>query len=806
MRVSATLFAALMFVATAAFADDNDVRFFETKIRPLLASKCYKCHGPEKQESGLRLDTFKGIIEGGDSGPAVEPESAEESLLINAVGYTNEALQMPPEAPLAKQQIADLRRWVDLGVPHPDAGGRRLPRQSTDDIKDGRQFWSFRPVEDPTLPIVQNSAWPKTAIDFFVLDKLEENNLEPALPADKQTLIRRATFDLTGLPPTRTEIESFLADDSPQAFSKVVDRLLASMAYGERWGRHWLDVARYADSNGLDENIAHGNAWRYRDYVVTSLNQDKPFDQFVLEQLAGDLLPAGDLRTRNERLIATGFLSLGPKVLAEVDEAKMEMDIVDEQIDTFGRAFLGLTLGCARCHAHKFDPIRTEDYYALAGIFKSTRTMEHFKKIARWYENPIATPADTARKKAYDEKIAATKQAIAGLVSQATDQLKQVQGPAFKPPKDVEKHFPEKVRVELKELRAQLARLEKSPPELPTAMGVTEGNVSDVRVHQRGSHLSKGKLVPRAVPVVFRDHEDLRFDQKQSGRLQLARWLVSDDHPLTSRVFVNRVWRWHFGRGLVESTDNFGQLGSRPSHPQLLDWLARRFVKRGWSIKHLHREIMLSATYQMSSQFDQQKTDADPENRLLWRMNLRRLEAEEIRDAVLAVAGALDRTMGGSLLHVKNREFIFNHTSKDETSYNTNRRSLYLPVVRNHLYEVFSLFDYADASTPNGNRTATVVAPQLLFVMNSEFVTDAAQQLARRIMKSHSMDDAARVRQVVMLCHGRRPTDEHLKSYLNYLDVARREFASQNPEQAELQTWTSLCHVTLACNAFLYVR
>jgi len=772
----------------------------------LLAAKCYECHGPEKQESGLRLDTFEGIIQGGDSGPAIEPESAGESLLINAVGYENEELQMPPESPLTKQQIADLGRWIDLGVPHPDADGKKMSRRSGADIEEGRNFWSFQPVADPKLPVVENPNWAKRPIDYFVLAKLEENNLQPAATADKQTLIRRATFDLTGLPPTQAEIESFLADDSPQAFAKVVDRLLASPAYGERWGRHWLDVARYADSNGLDENIAHGNAWRYRDYVVAAINQDKPFDQFVLEQLAGDLLPTDDLRTRHQRLIATGFLSLGPKVLAEVDEAKMEMDIVDEQIDTVGRAFMGLTLGCARCHAHKFDPIRTEDYYALAGIFKSTRTMEHFKKIARWYENPIATPEDTARKKAHDEKIAAAKETIKKVVSETTDELQKARGPDFEPPKDVEKLFPEKTREEIKRIRDELALLEKSTPELPTAMGVTEGTVSDVRVHQRGSHLSQGKLIKRAVPVVFRDHKAPTFDQQRSGRLQLARWLVDEEHPLTSRVFVNRVWRWHFGRGLVESTDNFGQLGSRPSHPDLLDWLARRLVENGWSIKRLHREIMLSATYQMNSQFDQQKMDADPENRLLWRMNLRRLEAEEIRDSLLAAAGMLDRTMGGSLLHVKNREFIFNHTSKDETSYESNRRSLYLPVVRNHLYEVFSLFDYADASTPNGNRTATVVAPQLLFVMNSEFVTAAAEELARRILKSNVMDDAARVRQLVMLCHGRRPTDEHLKTCLHYLDLARQEFSGESLAERELQSWASLCHVTLACNAFLYVR
>jgi hypothetical protein len=806
MRTSATLLLGFVLVGVNVNADDDGVRFFETKIRPLFVAKCYECHGPKKQESGLRLDTYDGIIAGGDSGPAIEPDSAEESLLINAVGYENEELQMPPEGPLTKQQVADLKRWIDLGAPHPDADDKKRPRRSKIDIEEGRDFWSFRPIANSKLPDVQNASWVNAPIDFFILARLENKDLEPNHPADKPTLIRRATFDLTGLPPTPAEIKAFLADESPQAFATVVDRLLASPVYGERWGRHWLDVARYADSNGLDENIAHGNAWRYRDYVVAAFNQDKPFDQFLVEQLAGDLVASDDIATQHERLIATGFLSLGPKVLAEVDETKMEMDIVDEQIDTVSRAFMGLTFGCARCHDHKFDPLRSEDYYALAGVFKSTRTMEHFKKIARWNEVSIATPDDVASKKTHDEKIAATKTKLAEVSRDATEQLKKERGAGFKPPSDVEKLFPEPVRAELKGLKDELAQLEKSAPELPTAMGVTDGKVNNVRVHLRGSHLSQGKLAVRAVPAVFRNDSVPKFNEQQSGRLQLAQWLVAEEHPLTSRVIVNRIWRWHFGRGLVESTDNFGQLGSRPSHPLLLDWLARRFVQSGWSIKQLHRTIMLSATYQMSGQYEQQKVDIDPENRLLWRMNLRRLEAEEIRDSVLATAGTLDRKMCGTLLHVKNREFIFNHTSKDETSYDSNRRSLYLPVVRNNLYGVFSLFDYSDASTTTGNRSTTVVAPQLLFVMNSDFVIGASEQLARNTLNSNVMDDAERIRQLVLLCHGREPTDEHVETALHYLKLARAEFASDSRDEIELQSWASLCHVTLACNAFIYVR
>ncbi|MEK6233728.1 MAG: DUF1549 domain-containing protein, partial [Planctomycetales bacterium] len=364
-------------------AKEAGVRFFETNIRPVLARRCGKCHGAEEQEGGLRLDSLAAIQRGGESGTAIIAGKPEQSLLITAIRRQNQDLLMPPEGKkLSDRQIKDFERWVRIGVPYPGASVASLVAKKTD-WDAARRFWAFRSPVVPPLPSVKNTAWVKTPIDRFILAGLEKRDLAPARLADRRTLIRRATFDLLGLPPTPDEIEAFLSDKSPDAFRSVVNRLLDSPQYGVRWGRHWLDVARYADSNGLDENVAHGNAWRYRNYVINAFNDDKPFNQFVVEQLAGDLLATKNAAVRRERLIATGFLSLGPKVLAEVDEAKMEMDIVDEQVDVVGRAFMGLTLGCARCHDHKFDPIPTTDYYALAGVFKSTRSMEHFKKIAR---------------------------------------------------------------------------------------------------------------------------------------------------------------------------------------------------------------------------------------------------------------------------------------------------------------------------------------------------------------------------------------------------------------------------------------
>jgi hypothetical protein len=686
------------------------------------------------------------------------------------------------------------------------------------DLEQARKHWAFEPAADPPLPAVRVDDWATSPIDAFILAGLEAKGLSPAPPADKRTLIRRVTFDLIGLPPTTEEVAAFLADDSPQAFERLVDRLLDSPHYGERWGRHWLDVARYADSNGLDENLAHGNAWRYRDYVVAAFNNDKPYDEFVREQLAGDLLPSGgsdgenDARHR-ERLIATGFLSLGPKVLAEVDEIKMEMDIVDEQIDTVGKSLLGLTLGCARCHSHKFDPLLTEDYYALAGIFKSTRTMEHFKKIARWWENSLATDEQLDEQQRHEGKVAAAKGAIDKFLKQTDDKLRETKGAEFKLPEKPEARetlYDKKTKAELVRLRAELKTLEDVAPVIPTAMGVTDGDVNDVRVHIRGSHLNQGELVPRRFPFVLAGLDQPPLPSASSGRLEFANWLTSPGHPLTARVMVNRIWRWHFGTGIVATPDNFGRQGARPTHPELLDWLSRRFVEEGWSIKRLHRAILLSSTYRMSSRYDQAAAAVDPENRLLWRFPVQRLEAEEIRDALLAVSGKLDRTIGGTLLtHVGNREFIFNHTSQDGTTYDTNRRSLYLPVVRNHVYDVLELFDFPDPAVQSGDRSSTVVAPQALLMLNSNLVMNAANDVAQRLLADDGLrtaDNAKRVDRLYELCLSRPPSEAETSRALAFVKRFTTSAKEATPQETRLKAWQALCHVVLSSNEFVYLR
>jgi hypothetical protein len=803
---------ALGTLAPAGAAPPDGEAYFEKEIRPILAAHCYQCHSTRssKIRANLTLDAADAWLKGGDLGPAVEPGNPDESLLVQAVRYNDDALKMPPKGKLSEQEIIRLERWVKMGAPGPRTSvAPRRAAASGVDLEAGRAFWSFRPPADPPVPDIKDSSWPTTTLDRFVLAALEAKGLRPAPAADRRTLIRRATFDLTGLPPTPEEVDAFLADASPEAFARVVDRLLASPQYGERWGRHWLDVARYSDSNGLDENVAFGNAWRYRDYVIDAFNRDLPFDRFLIEQLAGDLLPSdGDAETARRRLIATGFLALGPKVLAEPDEAKMEMDIIDEQVDTVGKAFLGLTLGCARCHDHKFDPISTADYYGLAGIFKSTRTMETFKKVAKWYEHPIGTEADRAGQEAHAKRVAALDDEIQGIVQDATEALGEkagsLKGPAL------EARFPAETRAELKRKREAQAKLKKEAPEVPGAIGVTEGQVVDAQINVRGNHLSLGDTVPRRVPLVLAAGGQPPFPADGSGRLELARWMADPQNPLTARVMVNRVWRWHFGRGLVQTPDNFGALGDRPVHQPLLDWLACRFVEGGWSVKRLHRLILLSSTYQTGGNVPAKALEADPENRLLARTTPRRLEAEAIRDALLAVGGSLDTTMGGSLLHVKNRDYLFNHTSQDGTKYDTPRRSVYLPVVRNHMFDLFDLFDYADASVANGDRSTTTVAPQALFMMNSEAAIRAARGLADRLLADDTADDRARVGRLYVRAYARTPSEAEAGRALRFLDAftrrAEAEIEGSEGSPARRRAWEALCQAVLASNEFLYVR
>ncbi len=1184
------------------------ISFFENKVRPLLVDRCLDCHTDEDPESELSLDSLAGMLKGGLRGPAIVIGKPEESLLIRALRHS-EVLKMPAKKKLPTAQIADVAQWIKMGAPWPNA--QPVTAWKSDPVDDAvsfseeqRSFWAFTPPVKATVPEVNNQAWIASPIDAFVLRKLGAAGLLPAPPADKRTLIRRATLDLHGLPPTPEEVDAFVADNSPHALAKLVDRLLSSPRYGERWGRHWLDVARYADSNGLDENLAFANAYRYRDYVIAAFNKDKPYDWFVQEQIAGDLLgrkPFPDWDAPYEGDIATGFLALGAKMLAEDDPVKMQMDIIDEQVDTLGRAFLGMTFGCARCHDHKFDPIPTADYYSLAGIFKSTKTMENFNVVARWQEKPLASAEATAALQQHQQRIESQQAAIKELVTQgnttivaearqhvgdyllAALELQQTEnlianatvhgeqpnplsvpgsllieadeyvrgnvlrdrtnygagigvlvnsgetpnyaeyeievekaglyqleirvaaadsrptilningrlakpdaasavtgswypdgqkwfvegffylrggtnlirlqqprffphidklllvpappdakptspdqaidafagepqdgvvlieaetvsrgnlsvltegygegigiigGPAgpnegeidvqipsdgvyqiavryaaeaarptkllidgrtikakaigevtgtwfpdtqrwflegrvrlkagqrvvrlerngpiphidkimfledshfgghaaaplgeyepkaefvrqwadflekdmqnpnspladwyaamerdadlrelaasfsaramadpeadpslaailndpggpFTVPESLVNYFPPETQDRLAELRGEEKRLQAATPNFPETMAVSEATPERLRIHIRGSHLTQGREVPRRFPRIFSHGEPTaEIGEDSSGRLEIAAWMTNPEHPLTARVIVNRIWLWHFGEGLVRSPDNFGMLGLRPTHPELLDWLAVDFVQSGWSLKRLHRKIMLSATYQMSTTFNEQAAAFDPDNKLLWRFNRKRLQAESIRDSILAAGGLLDLSMGGSILPTKNRAYVTSTANVDPVAYKTNRRSVYMPVVRSALFDVFQAFDFAEPSVSSGQRQSTTVAPQALFMMNSQIVSEATRAMAAQQLADSSGHDEARIVALYRTAYGRPPSDRELERAAAFIAAYTESLIGNQtaPEQARMKAWQSLCRVILSANEFIYVE
>jgi cytochrome c553 len=779
-------------LSAAAEDDPNAVKFFESSIRPVLAEKCYLCHGPQLQQGALRLDSREAMLKGGARGAAIVPGKPEKSWLIRAVQFADLHLKMPPTGKLKDAEIANLVAWVKMGAPWTKAAvspeAQKAAQSGTYVITpEQKRFWCFQPVQTPKIPAIKNKAWVKNPIDNFILAQLEAAGLKPAPPADKRTLIRRAYFDLIGLPPTPEEMDAFLKDTSPNAFAQVVDKLLASPHYGERWARHWLDCVRYADSNGQDENTAHAHAFRYRDYVIDALNNDLPYDQFVLEQLAGDLLPkSADEKVNYRRLTATGFLVLGPKILAEPDKVKMAMDIIDEQIDVTSKVFLGLTVSCARCHDHKFDPITQRDYYALAGIFKSTKTMATYATVARWFERPLAAQEAVDKESAHAKAVADLKKAM--------DEADKKKADAT-------------IIQALKDARASL---EKAKPSVPYAMAVQDDKVENVKVHVRGDHNNLGDIVPRHFLTVIAGENQTPLPENVSGRLELARWIANPRHPLTARVMVNRLFQWHFGRGIVGTSDNFGKLGGKPTHPELLDYLALRLVKNGWSLKKMHREIMLSATYQQSSLNPHPSTLVkDANNILLSRFNRRRLEAEPLRDAMLSISGRLDKTMGGTLLTTPNYGYVTNDQSANAAQYGSARRSIYLPVIRNALFEMFQVFDFVDPSVVSTFRTETTVAPQALFMMNNPLVVDCARQLATNLLADPQPADALRVQTAYLKVFGRPAqrgeVSKSLAFLTDYAAAVREQDQSCTPENARLKAWQSFCQALFCANEFAYV-
>jgi hypothetical protein len=980
---------AVLALGAYALADDG-TDFFEKKVRPLLTERCYECHSPDKKvKGGLRLDLRDGWAKGGDNGPAIVPGDPEKSLLISAVRYKDKDLQMPEKRKLPDEEIAILEQWVKMGAPDPRTGAETAaPKKQVGlSIAAGKKFWSYRPVQKVAPPEVKDPAWPRGDIDKFILAKIEAAHLQPAPDATPEKLIRRLYYDLTGLPPSAEEVAAFVREcssgggsgdnqttgqsdnqrasatkvslsESPivslsspnaqKAIAATVDRLLASPRFGEAWGRHWLDVARFAESSGGGRTLLFKDAWRYRDYVIEAFNADEPFDRFIREQLAGDLLPAATPEESRRQTIATAFLALGPTNYEEQDKQQLRFDVIDEQLDTLGKAFLGQTIGCARCHDHKFDPIPQRDYYAMAGILASTRTLKSYtENVARWISQPLPADANTeAALREHEEKVATGEKQLAdakaelaklskglsvatdkpgrsidpkdlpGIVIDDTaakvvgewkhstavgsyigkgyltdyntgkgektvtftppiaqagrydvrlaysyfgDRAKNVKVTVFhadgedtvyvdesqEPPIDGrfvslgkyrfekdgagyvlitnegtskfvtvdalqllpegeasaseardDKAYPKRTAAAklVKKLDTDLKKLQKEGPMRETAMAVREADsIIDTQIRIRGVQKQRGDTVPRSFLHVAMATEAVIPDD-ESGRRELADWIASPQNPLTARVITNRVWAWLFGEGIVRTVDIFGTTGDKPSHPELLDYLADRFVHEGWSIKRLIREIVLSHTWQEAVT---KSPGADLENRLFIHANRRRLDAEQLRDTILAVSGELKLDYLGPNISGAG-DIDPNNFSAQNIEYGyvykDTRRSVYTPAFRNKRLELFEAFDFGDINSSVGQRNVSTVAPQALYLLNHPFVIEQSQAAAERTLaRAGSNDD--RITAAFQRTLGRAPSARELEKCRRFLG-----------SESSLEQWAEFQQTLFDCLDFRYIE
>ncbi|MEQ1860201.1 MAG: DUF1553 domain-containing protein [Chthoniobacteraceae bacterium] len=949
MPPKATLLLATL-LAVSARADEG-VAFFEKKVRPLLAERCLDCHSADKKvKGGLRLDTREGWAQGGDSGPAIVPGEPDKSLFITAVRYTDVDLQMPEKRKLPDAEIAILEQWVKMGAPDPRSGGEVAKKQTGLTIDEGKKFWSYIPPKKVAPPAVKDAKWPRTDIDRFILAKAEAADVKPAPDASPEVLARRLYLNLIGLPPTPAELDAFLAANKShgthESYERLVDTLLASRHFGERWGRHWLDVARFAESSGGGRTLLFKDAWRYRDYVIEAINADVPFDRFIREQIAGDLLPAATPADKRRNLTATAFLALGPTNYEEQYKQQLRFDIIDEQLDTLGRTFLGQTIGCARCHDHKFDPVPQRDYYAMAGIFASTKTLFNYTdNVARWIVAPLpgdgpdeavmreheakvtAMQADVEGAKAelaklsksvaeetpkagqpiapgelpgivlddtdarvvgqwkhskhtrsyigegyltdenngkgektitftpmlpkmgrYDVRLAYTHLANrannvrvtilhadgeenifvdmteappidgrfislgkyrfekdgAGYVLVSNEDTKgyvTVDGLQLLPEGETtvadaiaEKASPERAAASkrVKKLETELKKLAKAGPVRPAAMSVQDDEEpADTQIRVRGIEKQRGETVPRGfLQVALKTQPELPKDE--SGRREFADWIASADNPLTARVFVNRVWAWLFGSGIVRTVDNLGTTGEKPSHPELLDHLATRFVAEGWSLKKLVREIVLSRTWQLAVA---KSAAADPENLLFAHADRRRLDAEQIRDTILGVSGQLKLDYLGPNIDGAGDIDANNFTAQNieyAYVYKDTRRSVYTPAFRNKRLELFEAFDFADINAPVGQRETSTVAPQALFLLNHPFVVEQSRAAAERTLV---LPEKERLTAAYRHTLGRAPTAAEREKCVRFLGAT-----------PSLEDWAQLHQTLFACVDFRYIE
>lgn len=785
----------------------SKIEYFEKHVRPLLVQNCYNCHSANTNtKGGLRVDDRNGLVEGGGRGAALVPGDPEQSLLLKAVQQTDPKLKMPPGKKLPDEDIAILTKWIQDGAAWPEVripSSIKQPRPEYDALR--KEHWAWQPLTSALVPEVKDGTWPRDDIDRFILAKLEHQNLAPVEDADRLALIRRITFDLTGLPPLPQDVDEFLADESPESFARQVDRLLASAAFGERWGRHWLDLARYGESTGSARNLPYPHAWRYRDYVIAALNSDKPYDLFIREQIAGDLLPASSADEKTQQLVATGFLALGVKDVNQRFKVRFIMDNVDEQIDTVSRTFLALTASCARCHDHKFDPIPTSDYYALAGIFRSTDLCAGVRNKMGgggldYYdstmlislgasENGPSAPAPEKIEELQRELELAKAEFLALRDNKAGDE----KAPNGRPKRQVARQKMNRLQQEFNQLSDPAARG-------AVAFGVRDSKqVADTEIRIRGEAEKLGPVVPRGFLQLVDIPGQSPVNPQQSGRLELAQWLSSEHNALTQRVIVNRVWMHLFGRGIVQSVDNFGVTGDTPSHPELLDHLAQRFVRDGWSIKRLIRTLVLTRAYQLSSAATPEHMTQDPANRLIWRHSPRRLSAEELRDAMLIVAGKLDPApieaspvREFKVIELRNNgpeaRKILDQAAKSL------HRSVYLPLMRGIVPGTLEAFDFAEQGFVVGSRDTTTVPQQALYLLNDPFVRKQSLRLAERALDQWA-DDSIRLQHLYRLVLGRDPLTSETERAKVYLSEYEREsaplYATASPPVVQTSPETS---------------
>lgn len=791
--------------------------FFEKEIRPILSGSCYSCHSEKtKVAGGLRVDDYRGLLDGGDEGPAIIPGDAEKSLLIQRVTHGSPNRVMPQESEhLTEEQISKLRQWITLGAPWPKERYNEKLTEYPEQYKSlVENHWAWQKVNREVLLPRAESLKSQHEVDRFIFNKLEEKKIDPVKAADRVTLLRRIFFDLTGLPPKPEDLQQFAADENPEALNHWMDRLLASPAFGEKWGRHWLDVARYGESTGPSRNIPYPHAWKYRDYVIDALNRDIPFDRFITEQIAGDLLPVNSQEEQDRLKIATGFLALGVKDVNQRFKTRFVMDQVDEKIETVTRSILALTVSCARCHDHKFDPIPATDYYALAGIFTSTEDCTGVRNKMGGggldYYHPEALLVQSVNIQPVDPKKVAEAKAKVQKAQEAFNKIRDTkEGQELLPNGQRRQRA---FRLRLDQARTELASLDDLAARGYGIHGVRESKViANTAYRIRGEAERLGPEVQRGFLSLFQLENTPVVPDNQSGRLQLAEWLVHPENPLTARVMVNRIWKHLFGEGLVKSVDNFGVTGEKPTHPELLDYLANRFIEEGWSVKSMVKYLLLSDVYQLSSEDSALAAQRDPSNQFLWRHTPRRLEAEELRDTMLLVSGQLRHGQGlgsevAKLPMVEVRDNAEAAQSIYKAAADSKDRSVYLPLMRGLTPSDLAAFDPVEQTLVTGRRDSTTVATQALFMMNSEFVQSQAKSVTTVWNLTKESDASKAVQGLFWSLLNRAASLEEVQESVAFLTHFDGDSSANQSQKISEKAWQAFIHSIFASAEFRFIH